>query len=498
MRLKNASDINSHGNIEGRRIVSELLEIGLNAADPASNTEKLLRREGNLLYVGDELFDPVASPRTGVEVYDLDKDIDRVFIFGVGKGIWQAIEKMEEILGEYLFGGNVILKYGDQAVSSKLDITFAAHPVPDENCIYGCKKMLNAISEAKLTARDLVFTVIGNGVSSLLTLPPEELTLEDVKNCTQVIQIERGLSTPQLNLVRNQLDILKSGRITRMLYPAKMIHIVAIDVNCKNRYNLAGYEALMETNTWLHTLPDMTTPETAVDFLKKNDLWDSMTPRVRNYLLEHAAKYPVLTRKEFEAMDCRIFGLMPKALSASTVMMDRARELGYEPHLLTREIFQEATVASGIFCNIARLVDDEGTPFKAPCALIARGELLVTVGKNGGIGGRNQEFCLAAAQYIKGNPRIVVGAVDTDGSDGPGGSFCSEADEAGCTCLSGGLVDGYTVSAAEKLGVDIGEALRSHATSQALWKLKCGVWATQNISINDLIVLLVMEKGCET
>lgn len=494
MRLINASDIISHGNIEGRRVVSELLEIGLNAADPASNTEKLLRREGKLLYVGNELFDPIGSPRTGIDVYDLENDIDRVFIFGAGKGIWQAVEKIEEILGEYLCGGNVTLKYGDVASSSKLDITFAAHPVPDESCVEGCRKMLKAIREAELTERDLVFTIIGNGVSSLLTLPPDELTLDDVKTCTQVIQIERGLSTPQLNLVRNQLDVLKSGRITRMLHPAKMVHIVAIDVNCKNRYNLAGYEALMETNTWLHTLPDMTSPEKAIDFLNKNDLWESMTPRVRSFLLEYAPKYPVLTREEFEKMNCRIFGLMPKALSASTVMMDRARELGYEPHLLTREIFQEATVASGIFCNIARLVDEEGSPFKAPCALIARGELLVTVGKNGGVGGRNQEFCLAAAQIIKGNPRIVVGSVDTDGSDGPGGLICPEAEAAGCNCLSGGLVDGFTAIEAEHLDVDIDNALRTHSTSQALWKLNCGVWATQNISINDLIVLLVMPK----
>jgi glycerate-2-kinase len=74
----------------------------------------------------------------------------------------------------------------------------------------------------------------------------------------------------------------------------------------------------------------------------------------------------------------------------------------------------------------------------------------------------------------------VVGSVDTDGSDGPGGGFDPEATAAGCLCLSGGVVDGYTVEEAAAQGVDVSAALRTHATSAALWKLKSGVWATQN------------------
>jgi glycerate-2-kinase len=298
MRIKNTGKLNGHGNTEGRRVMTELLEAGLEAADPAINAGKLLKREGSMQYIGSEAFEPIGSPPTGVDVYDLKSDIDRIYVFGAGKGIWRAIQAIEDILGEYLTGGHVILKYGDEGSSEKIGITRAAHPVPDENCILGCQRMKDCIGQAELADRDLVSTGIGNGVSSLMTFPPRGVALEDVKRCTHVIQIERGFSTPELNMVRNQLDLFKGGRITRFLHPAKMVHIMTVDVNVRNAYNVEGYQALMETNSWLHTLPDMTRPAVAMDFLKNHDLWDSMAASVRDYLENRGEENPVLTKEE--------------------------------------------------------------------------------------------------------------------------------------------------------------------------------------------------------
>ena len=80
-----------------------------------------------------------------------------------------------------------------------------------------------------LTEQDLVFTCVANGVSSLLTLPAPGLSLEDLRRTTLVTQIERGMSTRELNPIRNHLDRMKGGRISRYFHPARMIHIIAID-----------------------------------------------------------------------------------------------------------------------------------------------------------------------------------------------------------------------------------------------------------------------------
>jgi glycerate-2-kinase len=62
-------------------------------------------------------------------------------------------------------------------------------------------------------------------------------------------------------------------------------------------------------------------------------------------------------------------------------------------------------------------------------------------------------------------------------------------------CLAGGIVDGETVAAAKKAGINLDEELKRHNTSPTLWKLKSGVWATPNISLIDLTVALIMGRS---
>ncbi len=494
LRILNQDVLNGHGNVEGRRIVTDLLEAGLEAADPYYNAKKLLRVSGNKLIIGCADFDPLGSPRTGEDTYLLGEEIDRVFIFGAGKGIWRAIQALEDQLGDWLTGGHVILKWGDSVrEGSRVDVSFGGHPVPDAACAEGCRAMLEKIRSAHLTERDIVFTVIGNGVSSLLTLPPDGVSLEDVQQITRIIQVELGYSTIDLNRVRNQVDQLKGGRITRHLYPAKMYHIVTIDVNEKNRFNLQGYRAVTETNSWLHTLPDMTTCEGAEAFLRSNDIWDRMPQSVRHYLESEGRQNPVLSLQEFQRYDARIFGIMPHEKGFVPRIMELSRQFGYEPHWMTKQLFLESGIVSQTACSIAKNILEEQQPFRAPCLLLFAGELLVTAGKHAGIGGRNQEFCLTAATCISGRRRIVVGSADTDGTDGPGGRFNEDAWAQGCRGLSGGIVDGYTMDRAKELGLDVAQALRRHDTSDTLWKLDSGLWATQNISINDIILVLIMD-----
>jgi len=116
--------------------------------------------------------------------------------------------------------------------------------------------------------------------------------------------------------------------------------------------------------------------------------------------------------------------------------------------------------------------------------------MVVTVGKENGIGGRNQEYALAAATHIAGSERIVIGSVDSDGTDGPGTQLVEGCE--GVPSLAGGIVDGYTMAEAKDRGIDVAEALRHHDTTRALCALDSGVIATRNISMNDLTVTLIM------
>ena len=120
---------------------------------------------------------------------------------------------------------------------------------------------------------------------------------------------------------------------------------------------------------------------------------------------------------------------------------------------------------------------------------MSSGENLVTVGKEKGIGGRNQEYCLAAALKIAGSKNIVIGAVDTDGTDGPGGFEYPGAPE----CLAGAIVDGDTAEEAKAKGINLFDGLKTHGTSAPLWRLLCGVHAEKGVSALDLRVIYIGE-----
>jgi hydroxypyruvate reductase len=79
---------------------------------------------------------------------------------------------------------------------------------------------------------------------------------------------------------------------------------------------------------------------------------------------------------------------------------------------------------------IAREVASAGHPVHPPACIITGGETTVTL-RGKGLGGRNQEFVLAAALDIADLPGTVVLSAGTDGTDGP-------------TDAAGAIADGLT------------------------------------------------------
>jgi len=481
MRVVNLDRLTSHGNVEGRKALLEILEAGLEAADPYNNTLKLLHIKQGKLVVGNPDFEPAGSPKTGEEIYDLS-GTGKIYVFGACKGVQRVAKAIEDILGDRLTGGHVIDKHGNELILERIGVTFGAHPLPDEGCIEGCRRILQMCENLKKD--DLVFTISGNGISSLLTLPVPGISLDEVRQLTYTMQIERGAPTADLNCVRNHIDLLKGGRISRYFRPAKVINIFAWDPGT--------YMDLMYHNNWHHTLPECSTFTDAVNVLKKWKAWEQVAPSIREFLQKADPRFETVKAEEFEEMGSRIFGVMPHRLGMLPTAHRKAWELGFRPYTMSTFLMAEASQAGIVIASIATSIEEHGVPFEPPCALFTTGELLVTVGKETGVGGRNQEWALSAAQCISGSKNIVMGAVDTDGTDGPGNQFWEGNEH--IPCLAGGIVDGYTVEEAKSVGVDIRAELQRHSSSPALWRLGSGILTSQNISVGDLSVTLVMGR----
>ncbi len=360
-------------------------------------------------------------------------------------------------------------------------MTFGAHPVPDEGCMCGCQRIIEMAKG--LNENDLVFTMCTNGVSALLTLPAPGVSLEDVRRTTYMMQIERGVPTRDLNPVRNHLDMMKGGRLSRYIQPARAIHIIGWDPHT--------YEQLTCQNVWLHSLPEGSTFETAVQSLKKWDAWDEAPASVRAHLTRADPAHETVKAEEFERTRFRIYGVLPEHRGRVQAACTKAAELGFEPKVLYNTVAMraEASQVGNVVAALAAQVEAQHHPFVPPVALIGGTEMVVTVGKEAGMGGRNQEFALSAAMHITGSERVVIGSVDTDGTDGPGKQFVDGYDEV--PVLNGAIVDGTTVPRAEELGFDVFGELKRHNTSPVLYALGDGVVASPSVSMNDITVALV-------
>ena len=483
MRIQNSHALLSTGNVRGRKAVLDILEAGLQSGDPYENTRRLVRLENGRLLVGGRDFEPAGSPRTGDEVFDLSRT-GRIYVLGAAKGVQRVAKAIEDVLGDRLTGGHVIDKKGYPVILDRIEVTLGSHPVPDEDCARGCQRILELTRG--LTENDLVFTVAGSGVSSLLTMPVPGISIDDLRTTTYVTQVERGTKTSVLGPIRNHLDMMKGGKLSRYIHPARMIHILSIQPG--------SYNHLMHRNSWLHTLPDYSTFETAVENLKAEGAWDAVPEPVRRHLEAADPSQETVKAEEFERMWSRIFGVMPHRESIPAQAMSCAERLGFAPVVLAEQLSGIEAGHAGIYlAAVARTIESIGEPFEPPCALFTNGEAVVTVGVEKGIGGRNQELALSAARSIAGSPNIVIGSVDTDGTDGPGVQFSDGPVD--IPCLAGGIVDGETAEAARRAGIDIEEELRRHNTTPALWKLDSGIVAAPNISMLDLSVALVMGRS---
>lgn len=488
MRILNREQLVSHGNQEGRRKMIDILEAGLEAADPYYNTRKLFRLEGNLLYVGDLDFEADHDPQSGISCYDLNQ-IENIYVAGAGKGSQQVAKAIEEILGDRLTGGELICKYGDRPVLKKVHVTFASHPVPDENSVVGSKRILEL--SRRVTERDLVITIIANGGSALLTLPYDSIPLEDAMRIVQYMQIEKGAKTIDLNAIRNHIDQMKGGRISRAFSKAQMVHLIIADANHHQiEEPRQDYDYIMHHNNWLHNLPDGTTFADAVEALYKYDAWEGCPASIREFLLRADPVCETVKYEEFAQTRFRMFGVMPEKFHFLSAASKKAADMGFHAVILSEAVDVEAAQAGHMAGSIASSIEKNGEPVKTPAVLISTGEMTVTVDKYQGIGGRNQEYVLAAAEKIAGSRRIVIASVDTDGTDGPGGLKIPGAP----ACLGGGIVDGDTLNELQIRGVDVKDALKCHNTSEALWRTGCGCELEQNISMNDLTVLMILEN----
>ena len=435
-----------------KKALEDIFTAGVKAVDPERAVQKYVRRQGNQLFVGD------CS-------YILDK-YKRIFLIGAGKGTAPMAKALEDILGERLTKGLIIVKYGHGIPLEKTQILEAGHPIPDDAGLRATKELLRQAQEC--TKEDLILCAFSGGGSALLPAPLSPITLDQKQTTTRLL-LECGATIDEINAIRKHLSRSKGGWLAKEAYPATIVSLLLSDV-IGDRLDVIASGP---------TVPDESTYSDCIKIIDRYKLGDRLPKGVTDYFIKGAAGSLPETPKPgdpvFSHVQNLIVGNNRESLLAA---QERALSLGYNTIVLSSQIEGEAREVAQVFGAIGKEISQANLPISPPACIIAGGETTVTI-QGRGKGGRNQELALACAIAIDGWEGISLLSAGTDGTDGP-------------TDAAGAIVNGTTCKRARQANLyprDFLLANDSYTFFESLGDLlKTGPTRT---NVMDIICMLV-------
>lgn len=363
MLIKNFESLNS---TPQRKICLELVEAALESIQPRNIIQQNFSLKENILTIQDKIIDL--------------QGFDRFFLIGFGKGSAGLSKEIENILGNLLTEGSVIDLEPD--FFSKIKFTLGTHPLPSEENLSFTRKAIQQFRN--LTIKDLVIVVIAGG-GSVLFENPYRVDLEKLIEVNKSLLFS-GATITEMNIVRKHLSTVKGGGLAKLLYPSKVISVIASDVPGNDLSVIASGP----------TVKDATIKQEALEIINKYNLTEKLNLSKEDFLE---------TPKENMYFENTINILLLSNQTALLAMQKKAKELGLTAEIFSDKFQGEAKTAGQKL--ISKTIPNQ--------ILFAGGETTVKVTNKEGRGGRNEELVLAALASIDKKTTIV--SFDSDGWD---------------------------------------------------------------------------------
>ncbi|MEN6602365.1 MAG: glycerate kinase [Bryobacteraceae bacterium] len=435
-----------------RKQALRIFRAALIAADPAEAVARHLHVEGGKL---------VAGKRR----YRLDS-FEKIYLLGAGKASAVMAAAVERILARRITGGLINVKDGHLARVRRVELNECGHPVPDQRGVDGARRIAAIARQA--AERDLVLCVISGGASALMPAPAAPITLEEKQEVTRLL-LACGADIHEINAVRKHISELKGGQLARLAAPATVVTLLLSDV-IGDDLDVIGSGP---------TAPDQSTFAGAREILSRYGVWEQTPASVRERIDRGAAgeieETPKPGASVFERTQNLVVGSNDLAVTAAA---GEARRLGLHTVVLSTFVEGETRDVARVHAAIAKEIRAHGRPVKPPACVISGGETTVKI-RGKGLGGRNQEFALAAAIDLAGMDRVVVLSGGTDGTDGP-------------TDAAGAIADSRTLARAGQMGLDAARYLDNNDSYHFFEPIE-GLLKTgpTNTNVMDVHVVLV-------
>ena len=370
----------------------------------------------------------------------------RVYVVAAGKAAWQMSRAAVDCL-KMPVTGVCVTKYGHvMGPIDGIECIEAGHPVPDENSFRGTERVLELTKD--LTETDTVLFLLSGGGSALFEKPLiSGGELQDITNQL----LASGADIVRINTIRKRLSAVKGGKFAQWCAPARIEAVVLSDILGDPLDMIASGPAAADSSTCAE----------AQAIAKEYGL--NLSEQAMECLRTE-------TPKSLTNVRTQVIGSVRQLCAAAG---EKCRELGYETVFLTDLLSCEAREAGAFLAAIAR--SHAGTGKRL--AFLAGGETVVHL-TGRGLGGRNQEIALGAAQGLDGLKACVI-SVGSDGTDGP-------------TDAAGGYADGDTLTELEGKGLNPAAVLRENDAYHALKAVhNLIITGPTGTNVNDVTVVLV-------
>jgi glycerate-2-kinase len=463
LKIRNKDELLAQGVVDSRRIVLEITEQVLQKLDAYERLKAFVSLKGDLLHIGNRQWD-LAQKR-------------HVYVFSAGKAANHMAMAMDDILDQRLTKGVAIVKIVEETDHYvNTEVFVGGHPLPNYEGVRGCQRMLEIVDQADQD--DLFIVCISGGSTALMGYPVDGITLEEKMAATDTM-LKSNIRVMDINVIRGHISQMNRGRLGQRIEKrgAEMIGLNIWDALDWPPIKDYGEPVGMRGTP---IGPDYSTFADAQRIIREHGLVGRLPRSVESYIFNGTEA------QETPKSIARATYFMLNILSDSCQYASEiASDMGINHMILTTSLEGESKDAGMTFACIAKEVQRFHRPIAPPCMIFSAGETSTYILDNQeikGHGGPSQELTDGFAIVAREAPRACMLSIDTEGTDGT-------------TRMAGGITDSETYRQAVSRGIDLQEALRGHATYEALLELGCCIF-TGNTGTNlcDFNVLYIPKK----
>jgi hydroxypyruvate reductase len=336
----------------------------------------------------------------------------RCLVVGAGKASASMASALEMYAKTYWpqvkLEGVVLTRYGHASPTSHIQIIEAGHPVPDQAGMNGAKQIYALTQQLK--PGDVLIALVSGGGSSLLTLPQEGISIDDMRKTTEAL-LRSGAPIEEMNVVRKHLSAILGGNLARVAiaHGARVEALLISDVTGDSPADIASGPCAADYSTY----------QDALTIFEKYHLGkDEIPASVLSHLKQGFAGEKPETLKDADLVSAQVANyVIATAYKSLEAAADYVRSQGYEPIILGDTITGEAQTVGISQAKLAK--EHLSRQIDKPLALISGGECTVTIPAGiKGRGGRCSEYLLSLFAASKDLPHLAALAADTDGIDG--------------------------------------------------------------------------------